>query len=108
MKKEIKCKVDHVDMESTYVGNVKLPPPPKPGEYMYCQICGEPILPEQISKLPNVRKRELSWHIHNSCYMCIDQKLDAKTPGVVNDRYAKEDTLHNLIRHHMKENKCTK
>ena len=53
--------------EKTKGENYMLPKPPKPGEIIYCQICGRPMLPQDFSKDPKIRKREFKWHIHNAC-----------------------------------------
>ena len=98
---DIKYKIDNVNEESSYVGNMKLPSPPNPGEYMICQLCGNPILPKEISKLPNVRKRELKWHIHNKCYLSLDDALDMSTPGLMHSRYGTKDSLHKLVKQEM-------
>lgn len=86
MNNDIKYKIENVDEESNYVGNVKLPDQPKPGEYMICQICGKPILPQELSKEKELRKKEIKWHIHNECYKFINYQLDLITPGLLASR----------------------
>lgn len=66
--------------------HVRLPTPPKPGEIMHCQFCGKPMLPEQFSKVPFVRKREFKWQIHEKCMMEMESLCDRQTPGLVADR----------------------
>lgn len=63
-----------------------VPPPPKPGEYIYCQMCGEKMLPEHFSKDEKIRKREFKWHIHEKCFVKVDEILDQMTPGLLAER----------------------
>jgi len=63
-----------------------LPPPPKPGEYIICQICGKPMPPEEFSKDPKIRKHEFKWHIHWDCEQNIFNQLDRGTPGLIAER----------------------
>lgn len=63
-----------------------VPPPPKPGEIIICQICGRPMLPKDFSKDPKIRQREFKWHIHNICENNVWDQLDRQTPGLIADR----------------------
>jgi hypothetical protein len=63
-----------------------LPPPPKPGEYIICQICGKPMLPKDFSKDIKIRKHEFKWHIHWQCEQNIFNQLDRGTPGLIAER----------------------
>lgn len=66
--------------------NCGLPTPPKPGEIMYCQYCGKPMLPQHFSKNKVIRKREFKWQIHNECFMEMDKMADLKTHGLIAER----------------------
>lgn len=50
-----------------FLGNVDLtekdalvPKRPKPGELIYCQFCGKPVYPEQLSSDLEIRKKNLN------------------------------------------------
>lgn len=66
--------------------NYMVPPPPKPGEYIYCQICGHVMKPEDFDPDPKIRKQEFKWHIHNKCRMNVFDQLDRQTPGLLAER----------------------
>ena len=66
--------------------NYMVPPPPKPGEYIYCIHCGKAMLPEDFSKDPKIRKHEFKWHIHWECEQKIWELADRQTPGLIADR----------------------
>lgn len=63
-----------------------VPPPPKKGEFIICQQCGKPMLPEDFSKDPKIRKHEFKWHIHHACEENIWDLVDRQTPGLVAER----------------------
>lgn len=63
-----------------------VPPPPKPGEIIICQQCGKPMLPEDFSKDPKIRRHEFKWHIHNACEQQIWDMVDRQTPGLLAER----------------------
>jgi len=62
------------------------PPPPKKGEVIICQQCGQPMLPKDFSKDPKIRKHEFKWHIHHACEQNIWDLVDRQTPGLVAER----------------------
>ena len=66
--------------------NWMVPPPPKPGEYIICQICGKAMKPEDFSKDQKIRKHEFKWHVHWTCEQGIFDQLDRGTPGLVAER----------------------
>ena len=66
--------------------NYLVPPLPKPGEYIICQQCGKPMLPEDFSKDPKIRKHEFKWHIHWGCEQQIWDLVDRETPGLLAER----------------------
>lgn len=63
-----------------------VPPPPKPGEYIICQICGKVMMPEDFSKDQKIRKHEFKWHIHYQCELNIFDQLDRETHGLLAER----------------------
>ena len=63
-----------------------VPPPPKPGEYIVCQICGKVMMPEDFSKDIKIRKHEFKWHVHWDCEQNIFDQLDRGTPGLIAER----------------------
>ena len=69
--------------------NLGPPPPPKPGELIYCQWCGKPMYPEDFSKDPKIRKREFKWQIHYACEQQIWAEADRQTPGLLGERAGK-------------------
>lgn len=54
-----------------------VPEPPKPGELIVCQMCGQTMKPEDFSKDKKIRKYEFKWHIHWRCHQAIFNQLDA-------------------------------
>lgn len=70
--------------------NGNVPKPPKPGEIMYCQFCGKPMLPKDFSKNPIIRKREFKWQIHYACQEKMSALCDINTPGVIAERKQKQ------------------
>lgn len=72
-------------------GKYRQPPPPKPGEYIRCQQCGEIMLPENFDKDPVKRKWEFTWHMHWKCREYCLSLVDRQTPGLLSERKAKED-----------------
>lgn len=63
-----------------------IPPRPKPGELMICQVCGKPIYPEQFSKNLAARKREFKWHLHPECYQALNDMADRSVAGLLSER----------------------
>lgn len=63
-----------------------VPPPPKPGEFIVCQICGKTMMPEDFSKDQKIRRHEFKWHIHWDCEQGIFNQLDRGTPGLIAER----------------------
>lgn len=90
-------------LDTDYSSNAKLPKPPKPGELMICQFCGEPIYPKELSKDKTIRKRELKWHYHNKCFNGVHAKTDYSTKDIWRERYGKEDSFHNLVARELKK-----
>ena len=66
--------------------NVMIPPPPKAGEIISCQICGQKMYPKDFSTNPTIRKREFKWHIHNKCFEHLDNLANRSTPGLLSER----------------------
>lgn len=66
--------------------NWMVPPPPKPGEYIICNICGKVMLPENFSKDKIQRKHEFKWHVHWDCEQKMLAKLDMDTAGLLAER----------------------
>ena len=60
-----------------------VPPPPKPGELMYCIWCGKAMYPEDFSKDPKIRRYEFKWHIHYTCQQKAFDEADRTTPGLL-------------------------
>lgn len=72
-----------------FVGDSKkisVPKPPKKGEIIICQVCGEKMLPENFSKNEMERKREFKWHCHWDCMQKKFNECDRKTPGLLGER----------------------
>lgn len=105
--KDIKYEMEKMDINKLeedeelkiYTDKVKVPPPPKKGELLVCQYCGQPIYPKELSKNPDKRKRELKWHVHNRCFNGIHMLVDQHTPGLWRERYddAESSKLYKLI-----------
>jgi len=66
--------------------NWMLPPLPKPGEYIICQICGRTMMPKDFSTNQKIRAHEFKWHVHWSCEQNIFDQLDRGTPGLIAER----------------------
>lgn len=80
---------NELQRELTARGNMKgtcLPNPPKRGEIMYCQHCGKPMLPQDFSKNPIIRKKEFKWQIHYSCQQVMMDMCDRNTKGLSAER----------------------
>lgn len=69
-------------------GGPTIPPPPKPGEIMICQHCGNPIMPDELREEKNVnqRKRCFKWHLHPQCFMAMSDLADRAVPGLLAER----------------------
>lgn len=77
-----------------YVSNgSNIPRPPRKGEVMICQMCGQPMLPEHFSKDITTRKREFKWHIHAACFNHMENLADQGVPGLLTERKQKENKL---------------
>lgn len=50
-----------------------VPPLPKPGEIIHCQICGRPMRPEDFSEDMEQKKWEFKWHIH---WLCRERQFE--------------------------------
>lgn len=74
------------DNPFSFANNMKIPDPPKKGELIKCQICGEPIYPEQFSKNMTLRKMQFKWQIHDSCYNLMLDVADRSLPGLIQER----------------------
>lgn len=66
--------------------NYMVPPPPKPGEVIYCIQCGKPMYPKDFSEDPKIRKHEFKWHLHWACEQAIWNQADRETPGLLSER----------------------
>lgn len=71
--------------------NSMVPPPPKPGELMYCQLCGKPMYPKDFSSDIKIRKREFKWQIHAKCEEEMWKRLDNSVPGLMSERKARNN-----------------
>lgn len=78
---------DNTDTYGRFTANGQTAPkPPKKGEVMICQICGEPILPNQFSKNKIERKKEIKWHLHHNCYRQMMFVVDMNVKGIIQER----------------------
>lgn len=66
--------------------NYMLPEPPKPGEYIYCRLCGKRMLPEDFNKDVKIRKKEFKWQMHWKCQQAQFDRCDRETPGLLAER----------------------
>ena len=83
--------LEHLQKVDIRKKNACIPPPPKPGEIMYCQICGKPMLPEDFSQDIKIAKREFKWHTHDKCMKYIfEDYIDRVTPGVMAERQQRD------------------
>lgn len=71
----------------------RIPEPPKRGEIIICQMCGQPLLPEQFSKDPIKRKREFKWHIHPQCFEAMNNMADQGVPGLLAERKKAQESF---------------
>lgn len=76
-------------------GGSRVPAPPKRGEILMCQMCGQPLLPQHFSKDPIKRKREFKWHIHPQCFEAMSELCDRGVPGLVSERKKAEERAKN-------------
>lgn len=74
------------DMSRYTSGGQAVPQPPKPGEIMICQFCGQPIMPDQFSVNKFQRKFEFKWHLHPWCKEEMMGEADRGTPGLLAER----------------------
>lgn len=66
--------------------NYMVPPPPKPGEYIVCQLCGKIMMPEDFSTNEKIRRYEFKWHVHYECQQRSLDQLDRGIPGLLRER----------------------
>lgn len=79
--------VDNNGSVSSFTANgQRVPTPPKKGEVMICQMCGQPMLPKDFSKNERMRKMEFKWHIHERCFQMMDEMADRGVPGLLAER----------------------
>ena len=78
---------------SSYLKNVNprkkssaVPPPPKAGEIIYCQMCRQPMMPINFSKNAIERRWEFKWQVHWACKLAAEDYLDRATVGLLADR----------------------
>lgn len=79
--------IKNIDMNKK---NSAVPKPPKPGEIMYCNVCGKPIMPEDFSEDDWNAKYEFKWHLHSKCRIYAHKRLDYLTKGLLSERRASE------------------
>lgn len=60
--------------------------PPKPGELIYCRVCGKPMYPKDFSTDARTRKREFKWQTHIACLESMENAVDRSTPGLLHER----------------------
>jgi hypothetical protein len=65
--------------------NYLVPKPPKKGQYIICQWCGQKMLPEDFSKDPKIRKWEFKWQLHWKCREAALHECDEQS-GILEDR----------------------
>lgn len=75
--------IGNIDMTKE---NALVPKKPARGEYIYCQWCGKIVYPQQLSKDPKIRAKEIKWQYHYECKSSIITQLDNKTPGLQSER----------------------
>lgn len=63
-----------------------VPPPPKRGEIIHCQMCRKPMMPEDFSKDKDRRKWEFKWQVHWACKIAAEEYLDRATTGLLSER----------------------
>lgn len=90
-------------LESDYSSKHRLPKPPKPGELIICQFCGEPIYPKELSRDKDIRKKELKWHYHNRCIIGVAFQADYQTKDIWRDRYSNKDSFHTKVAKELKK-----
>jgi hypothetical protein len=83
---EVSQYLQHADLNKR---NSVVPRPPRPGEIIICQHCGQPMLPKDFSKDPEIRKQEFKWHIHDKCKQELLNLVDRATPGLIAERTRK-------------------
>lgn len=80
-------KLDNSENINSFIGRgQRLPAPPKKGEVMICQVCGNPMPPSGFSKNEIERKREFKWHVHKDCFDYLDRLADQSVPGLLTER----------------------
>ena len=67
---------ESIQSEQVKGENYMVPPPPKPGEVIICQLCGKPMYPKDFSRDEKIRKYEFKWHIHYQCQLDIFDEVD--------------------------------
>lgn len=80
-------KVDNNGDAFSFTANGQnVPRPPKKGEVMICQMCGQPMYPKDFSKNERMRKMEFKWHVHEKCFRMMDEMADRGVPGLLAER----------------------
>lgn len=75
--------IKNIDMNKKNSATLK---PPKPGEIMYCSVCGKPIMPQDFSEDDWNAKYEFKWHLHSKCRIYAHKRLDFLTKGLMTER----------------------
>lgn len=70
--------------------NSAVPPPPKKGEIIHCQMCRKPMMPEDFSKDKDQRRWEFKWQVHWQCKIAAEEYLDRATTGLLSERRQKQ------------------
>lgn len=82
---------NNASVNSFLSGGSNIPTPPRRGEVIICQMCGQPLLPHQFSKEIYKRKREFKWHIHPQCFEQMEAMADRGVPGLMAERKRAEE-----------------
>lgn len=62
-------------------------PEVKPGETVYCLLCGQPMhYPKDFSSDPKIAQREFKWQCHSNCMKLAELQCDKATPGIMRER----------------------
>lgn len=88
--------LDNNESISGFIGSgMRVPEPPRAGEIIICQMCGQPMLPENFSKNQFERKREFKWHIHAGCFKKMEEMADRGVPGLLAERKKAQEHYEN-------------
>lgn len=89
MAEWVKAQMDALNAEERKKGkNYMLPEPPKPGEYIYCQLCGKAMMPKDFNSDLKIRQKEFKWQMHWACQQAQFDRCDRGTPGLLAERQA--------------------